>query len=134
MLPHLLPEAPRSKVPSVDGSIVVSTSATNDTVSVAASPKSTFPFSNVVPPTVKLAPIPTPPTTTNAPVVAVVEFVESLIFTDFLKLAFSLVTVSLLNVTGPSNCVSNCLESPPSTVRRSLIVTSSNTTLNLAGS
>ena len=65
MLPHLLPEAPRSKVPSVDGSIVVSTSATNDTVSVAASPKSTFPFSNVVPPTVKLAPIPTPPTTTN---------------------------------------------------------------------
>ena len=72
--------------------------------------------------------------TTRAPVVVLVEAVSSVILTGLLNVALSLAKIWLLNVTGPSNWERSCFESPPSTVRRSLIMTSSNTTLNLAGS
>ena len=46
----------------------------------------------------------------------------------------SLILISLLNVTGPSNCDRTVPEFPPSTISLSLMTTSSNTTDNLEGS
>ena len=73
-------------------------------------------------------PIPTPPVIINEPVVDEVESVCVFILTT------SLNWVSLLRVTGPSNSDKTVLDLPPSTTNLSLIVTSSNTTLNRPGS
>ena len=75
-----------------------------------------------------LLPIPTPPATTSAPVVELLDSLSSVILTLLVFLT------SPLNVTGPSNCERIRPELPPSTTILSLTVTSSNTTLNLEGS
>ena len=90
------------------------------------------------PPTLRFLPIPAPPLTTNAPdVVAldceVLEILSAIVelgVTELLAVIFTF----WLNVTGPSNWERTWFESPPSTTNLSLIVTSSNTALNLDGS
>ena len=86
------------------------------------------------PPTVSLLPIPTPPSTTNAPVITLVESVAFLILKRSFAENSPLTLTSLLNVTGPSNCDRIVPEFPPSTRILSLTITSSNTTLSLVGS
>ena len=89
--------------------------------------------------------IPIPPSTTAAPVVALVVLTVLLTLscpvsamltlptTSNFLVAFDSLT-SLLNVTGPSNCDKICLDVPPSTNNLSLTITSSATILNLFGS
>ena len=77
---------------------------------------------------------PTPPLNITDASVELVACVVSvnLVLPDISSL--SLILTSLLNVTGPSNSDNAVLDFPPSTTILSLIVASSNTTLNLPGS
>ena len=88
----------------------------------------------VSPPTYKFLSMPTPPSTITEPVLVFVDCVVSKILNLPERERVSLTLTSLLNVTGPSNCDNISPESPPSTIILSLIVTSSKTALNLAGS
>ena len=99
-----------------------------------------MPIINWSPPTNRFLSIPTPPSTVNAPVSVLIDCVVFVISTVLLtfKAPFmmtkSFIFSSLLKVTGPSNWERTVLEFPPSTSNLSLIITSSNTTLNLDGS
>ena len=86
------------------------------------------------PPTFKFLPIPAPPSTISAPLVLVVDCVPFAILTGPFAVKLSLKVTSSLKVTGPSNCERICPESPPSTTRLFLTITSSKTTLRLDGS
>ena len=63
----------------------------------------------------------------------IVPFTVALLFTARfpVTVVFELILTSLLNLTGPSNWERTVPELPPSTTSLSLIVTSSNTALNL---
>ena len=86
------------------------------------------------PPIFKSPTIPAPPSMTSAPVVLVVDCVVFAILTGPFAVKLSLKVTSPLSVTGPSNCERICPESPPSTTRLFLTITSSKTTLRLDGS
>ena len=96
--------------------------------SISTTSKFVIPSTSKSPPTFKSLPIPTPPSTTSAPSPSVSESIS------FFILTCPLCLTSELKVTGPSNCDRILLDFPPSTTSLSLIVTSSNTTLNREGS